>query len=42
MQQKTAPDAIFEVIVAFMVSHLWPFVLVLALALKFAKGVAHL
>ena len=42
MQQKTASDAIFEVIVGFLVTHLWPFVLVLALALKFAKGVAHL
>jgi hypothetical protein len=40
MQQKAAPDAIFEVIVAFVVSHLWPFVLVFALALKFAKGIA--
>ena len=42
MQQKAPSSAIFEVIVAFVVSHLWPFVLVLALALKFAKGVAHL
>jgi hypothetical protein len=40
MQQKAAPDTIFQIIVAFVVSHLWPFVLVLALALKFAKGVA--
>jgi hypothetical protein len=42
MQQKAPSSAVFEVIVAFVVSHLWPFVLVLALALKFAKGVAHL
>jgi hypothetical protein len=41
-QRKAAPDAIFEVIVAFVVSHLWPFVLILALSLKFAKGIAHL
>jgi hypothetical protein len=42
MQQKTASDAVFEVIVAFVLSHLWPFVLILALSLKFAKGVAQL
>jgi hypothetical protein len=42
MQQKTASDAVFEVIVAFVLSHLWPFVLILALSLKFAKGIAHL
>jgi hypothetical protein len=38
--QRAPSDSIFEEIVAFMVSHLWPFVLVFALALKFAKGVA--
>jgi hypothetical protein len=42
MQQKTPSNTIFEVIVAIVVSHLWPFVLILALSLKFAKGVAHL
>jgi hypothetical protein len=40
--QRAPSDSIFEEIVSFAVSHLWPFVLVLALSLKFAKGVAHL
>jgi hypothetical protein len=40
--QKTASNSIFQEIISFVVSHLWPFVLVLALALKFAKGIAHL
>jgi hypothetical protein len=40
--QKPMPDTVFQWIVSFMVSHLWPFVLVLALALKFAKGIAAL
>jgi hypothetical protein len=42
MQQSAGTHTIFQIAVAFMVSHLWPFVLVLALSLKFAKGVAHL
>jgi hypothetical protein len=42
MQQSAGTHTVFQIIVAFMVSHLWPFVLVLALSLKFAKGVAHL
>jgi hypothetical protein len=40
--QRAPSDSIFQEIVSFMVSHLWPFVLVFALALKFAKGIAHL
>jgi hypothetical protein len=40
--QKAAPDTVFQWIVSFVVSHFWPFVLVLALALKFAKGIAAL
>jgi len=40
--QKTAPVTVFEWIVSFLVSHFWPFVLVFALALKFAKGIAAL
>jgi hypothetical protein len=42
MQQSAGTHTVFQIIVAFVVSHLWPFVLVLALSLKFAKGVAHL
>jgi hypothetical protein len=42
MQQTAVAHTVFQIIVAFMLSHLWPFVLVLALALKFAKGVAQL
>jgi hypothetical protein len=42
MQQSAGTHTVFQIIVAFVVSHLWPFVLVLALALKFAKGVAQL
>jgi hypothetical protein len=42
MQQTAVAHTVFQIIVSFMLSHLWPFVLVLALALKFAKGVAHL
>jgi hypothetical protein len=38
--QRAPSGSIFQEIVAFMVSHLWPFVLVFALSLKFAKGVA--
>jgi hypothetical protein len=38
--QKPASDTIFQWIVSFVLSHLWPFVLVFALTLKFAKGVA--
>jgi hypothetical protein len=38
--QRAPSDSIFQEIVAFLVSHLWPFVLVFALSLKFAKGVA--
>jgi hypothetical protein len=40
--QRAPSDSIFQEIVSFMVSHLWPFVLVFALSLKFAKGIAHL
>jgi hypothetical protein len=42
MQQTAVAHTVFQIIVSFMLSHLWPFVLVLALSLKFAKGVAHL
>jgi hypothetical protein len=42
MQQTAVTHTVFQIIVSFVLSHLWPFVLVLALALKFAKGVAHL
>jgi hypothetical protein len=42
MQQTAGAHTVFQIVIAFMVSHLWPFVLVLALSLKFAKGVAHL
>ncbi len=42
MQQTAGAHTVFQIIVAFMVSHLWPFVLVLALSLKFAKGIAQL
>jgi hypothetical protein len=40
--QRAPSGSIFQEIVSFMVSHLWPFVLVFALSLKFAKGIAHL
>jgi hypothetical protein len=40
--QRTPSSSIFEEIVAFVVSHFWPFALVLALSLKFAKGIANL
>jgi hypothetical protein len=40
--QRAPTDSIFQEIVSFMVSHLWPFVLVFALALKFAKGIVNL
>ncbi len=40
--QTPVPDTVVEWIVGFAVSHLWPFVLVGALALKFAKGIAAL
>ena len=42
MQQTAVAHTVFQIIVSFVLSHLWPFVLVLALSLKFAKGVAHL
>jgi hypothetical protein len=42
MQQTAVTHTVFQIIVSFVLSHLWPFVLVLALSLKFAKGVAHL
>jgi hypothetical protein len=42
MQQTAVTHTVFQIIVSCVLSHLWPFVLVLALALKFAKGVAHL
>jgi hypothetical protein len=38
--QKPKSDTVFQWIVSFVLSHLWPFVLVFALTLKFAKGVA--
>jgi hypothetical protein len=40
--QRAAPVTVFQWIVGFVLSRLWPFVLVLALALKFAKGIAAL
>jgi hypothetical protein len=40
--QRAPSDSILQEIVSFVLSHLWPFVLVFALSLKFAKGVAHL
>jgi hypothetical protein len=42
MQQTAVTHTVFQIVVSFVLSHLWPFVLVLALSLKFAKGVAHL
>ncbi len=42
LQQTAVAHTVFQIIVAFVLAHLWPFVLVLALSLKFAKGVAHL
>jgi hypothetical protein len=42
MQQTAVAHTVFQIIVNFMLAHLWPFVLVLALSLKFAKGIAHL
>jgi hypothetical protein len=40
--QKAGPVTVLQWIVGFVLSRLWPFVLVLALALKFAKGIAAL
>jgi hypothetical protein len=42
MQQTAVTHTVFQIIVSFVLSHLWPFVLVLALSLKFAKGIANL
>jgi hypothetical protein len=40
MQQTAVTHTVFQIVVSFVLSHLWPFVLVFALTLKFAKGVA--